>query len=181
MKSILLTLWVCMLSWSTQAQINRVVIQASGLTCSLCSNAINKSLRTLQFVEEVEPNIQNSTFDVSFKKDSQVNFDQLKKKVEDAGFFVSAMTVEANIDSILVENDIHTEQFGTMFHFLHVSPQTIKGTIKFRLLDKGFVSAREYKQNARYTQMSCYKTGIMGACCKGGNGNKPTRIYHITL
>ena len=181
MRFILSLFLLCALFVSVQAQVKRVVIQASGLTCSLCSNAINKSLRTLSFVKEVEPNIQNSTFEVSFNENVLVNFDDMKKKVEDAGFFVAGMTVDANVDSADIANDIHLEQFGTLFHFLNVAPQTIHGNVTFRLLDKGFVSAREYKRNAKYTQMACYKTGMMGNCCKGIKGNQSARIYHVTL
>ena len=39
-------------------QVTKVSIQASGLTCSMCSNAINKSLRSLDFVDKVDANIK---------------------------------------------------------------------------------------------------------------------------
>jgi len=62
-------------------------MQASGLTCSMCSNAINKSVKSIDFVEKVMANIQTSTFEITFKPGSTIDFDLLKKKVEDAGFF----------------------------------------------------------------------------------------------
>ena len=181
MKSFILTLWVCLLTLGGIAQINRVTIQASGLTCSLCSNAINKALRTLDFVSDVEPNIEQSTFEIRFKNSADVNFDLLKKKVEDAGFFVAKMWVDMNVLETTVENDAHIEVHGMMMHFLNVGNKVIKGNIRLRLLDKGFVSFKEYKKNARFTKLDCYKTGMMGPCCKNRKGEERARIYHVTI
>ncbi len=166
---------------NASAQIKQVTIQASGLTCSLCSNAINKALHKLDFVADVEPNIQESTFEINFKNGSSVNFDLLKKKVEDAGFFVAKMWVDMNIPETMVENDSHIEANGLMLHFLNVGSKTLKGDVKLRLLDKGFVSSKEYKKNARFTSMDCYKTGVMGPCCKNKKDKEYTRIYHVTI
>ncbi|MFM2326393.1 MAG: hypothetical protein RIR31_595, partial [Bacteroidota bacterium] len=54
-------------SLAVKAQITKVSLQASGLTCSMCSNAINKSLKSLDFVDRVDANIKNSTFDILIK------------------------------------------------------------------------------------------------------------------
>ena len=77
-------------SVAAKAQITKVTIQASGLTCSMCSNSINKAIKSLSFVENVNANIKNSSFDISFKPNEVVDFDKLKKKVEDAGFLVAS-------------------------------------------------------------------------------------------
>lgn len=74
---------------ATQAQVTKVYLQASGLTCSMCSNSINKALKTLDFIDKVDADIKNYTFEISFKANSIVDFDKIKKKVEDAGFSVS--------------------------------------------------------------------------------------------
>ena len=148
-----------------------VSLQASGLTCSLCSNAINKALKTLDFVDKVEPNIKNSTFDISFKPGRQVDLDELKKKVEGAGFSVARFTATVNFDHVTVANDEQLVVDGTAFHFLNVNYQVINGDKALRVLDKGFVTAKEYKKNSVYTKMECYKTGVMGG----------KRIFHVTI
>ena len=51
----------------TEAQIIKVSLQASGLTCSMCSNAINKSLKTIDFVDRVPADITTYSFEISFK------------------------------------------------------------------------------------------------------------------
>ena len=37
---------------SAQAQVSKVSLQASGLTCSMCSNSINKSIQSLDYIEK---------------------------------------------------------------------------------------------------------------------------------
>jgi copper chaperone CopZ len=158
-------------SLAANAQVTKVSLQASGLTCSMCSNAINKALKSLDFVEKVTANIKNSSFDILFKQNAIVDFDQIKKKVEDAGFFVAKFTATLNFDNVAVQNDSHATAGTNTFHFLNVKQQTLNGEQTIRLLDKGFVSAKEFKKNSSLTKMACYKTGEE-------NGD---RIFHVTI
>jgi copper chaperone CopZ len=166
---------------TAKAQVLSATIQASGLTCSMCSNAINKSLRSLGFVEKVDANIKNSTFEISFKKEAVVDFDKIKAKVEDAGFFVANFSAILHFDNVAVENDSHIELNGKTLHFLNIKDQTINGDKTIKVLDKGFVTAKAYKQNGKYTLMQCYKTGVAGACCAKDGLKEGTRIYHVTM
>jgi len=163
------------------SQINKVTIQASGLTCSMCSNAINKSIKKLSYVNEVVPNIKNSTFEIYFKPDAVVDFDQLKKKVEDAGFFVANFEVNITFEQLDISNDKHYSLNGTMLHFMNVGNKTLKGEINLRLLDKGYVTSKEFKKNSKYTKMNCYQTGLMESCCNDKTKSIGTRIYHVTI
>lgn len=167
--------------FGTTAQVSKVSIQASGLTCSMCSNSINKALQSLDYVKDVEADIKNSSFEVTFKDPIKVNFDQLKKKVEDAGFFVARFEVAMVFNDQAILNDAHLETNGYLLHFLKVTEKNLSGEVKIRLLDKGFVSAKEYKKNNSLTKMECYKTGLTAACCKLKNQTEGSRIYHVTL
>ena len=164
-----------------EAQVTKVNLQASGLTCSMCSNAINKSLKSLDVVENIKPNVSASSFEITFKPGSAVDFDLLKKKVEDAGFFVAKMVVTLSVNQIEVSNDAHVDIAGTMFHFLNTDKKQLNGETSFKILDKGFVSVKEFKKNSKLTSMACYQTGYMGACCKDKNSKTGTRIYHVTI
>jgi copper chaperone CopZ len=170
MKNSIIICLICF-CFAAKAQVTKVSLQASGLTCSMCSNAINKALQSLNFVEKVDANIKNSTFDIAFKPNSNVDFDKLKKKVEDAGFFVANFKVTVHFDNIAVASDTHVDLGTTTFHFLNIKAATLSGDKTIRLLDKGFVPAKEYKKNSSLTKMACYKTGEK-------NGK---RIFHVTI
>jgi len=181
MKTLLLFLST-ILTLSLNAQVKKVTIQASGLTCSMCSNSINKSLKSIPYVDKVTPNIKSSSFEISFKPNAVVNFDQLKKKVEDAGFFVAKFTALVNFEKQKVGNDDHINVQNINYHFLNVKEQEIAGDQTVQLLDKGYVPAKDFKKNAVYTKMVCYKTGVAGECCKTMNAISPaSRIFHVTL
>lgn len=180
MKKILLLVFL-MTSLSAFSQVTKVMLQASGLTCSMCSNAINKSLKTVDFVEKVKADVATSSFEITIKSGSAVSFDVLKKKVEDAGFFVAGMSFAMIVNNVEVSNDAHIEISGTMFHFLNTGNRQLNGETVFRILDKGFVSAKEFKKNSKYTTMACYQTGHMGPCCKDKTSNPGTRIYHVSI
>src|SRR5690349_19929919 len=103
MKNILLAIALA-ISITTTAQVTKVSLQASGLTCSMCSNAINKALKTLDFIDNIKADIRNYTFEISFKPESHVDFDKIKNKVEGAGFFVAGFVASINFDNIKVKD-----------------------------------------------------------------------------
>jgi copper chaperone CopZ len=166
---------------SANAQITAVNLQASGLTCSMCSNAINKSLKTLDFVDKVDANIKNSSFAITFKTGAVVDIDKIKKKVEDAGFFVARLTATVRFDNVQVQNDHHINVGPNTFHFLHIKDQVLNGEKELQVLDKGYVTAKEYKKNGSYTTMDCYKTGVAGSCCAKADLPMGKRIFHVTI
>ena len=177
----LLSVLLLFMGIAAQSQINKVVIQASGLTCSMCSNSINKALKSIEYVDKVVANIKNSSFEITFKPSASVSFDQLKKKVEAAGFFVAKFEVSILFKNVVVSKDAHIEWNGTMYHFLDTGDRVLNEETTIRVLDKGFVSAKEFKRNSKLTSMECYQTGVMGKCCDLKNKSAGVRIYHVTI
>ncbi len=139
------------ISLASNAQVTKVSIQASGLTCSMCSNSINKSLKTIDFVENVNSNIKTSSFEITFKNGSNVDFDKLKKKVEDAGFTVANFLATVNFNNVQVKNNQPVKIGDKTFHILNAKDQSLSGTKQVRIVDKGFVSNKEYKKNSLTT------------------------------
>ncbi|MEO7801831.1 MAG: heavy metal-associated domain-containing protein [Ginsengibacter sp.] len=147
----------------SQAQVKSVNLQASGLTCSMCSNSINKALKTVAFVEKVVPNIKTSTFEITFKPGEEVDFDLLKKKVEDAGFSVSKFLAIVSFNNVAIVNNLPVTVGNKTFRFINVKDQSLTGDKAIRIIDKGFVTPKELK-----------KTNLSAA----GNGQ---RIYNATI
>lgn len=94
MKRILFGLLMVM-GVAAQAQFSKVSLQASGLTCSMCSKAVKNALEKVPFVEKVMVDIKNQQYNLSFKEGAVLDFDALSKAVEDAGFSVASMKVTA--------------------------------------------------------------------------------------
>jgi copper chaperone CopZ len=165
----------------TDAQVKKVFIQASGLTCSMCSRAIYKALQSVDFVETVDAHIQNSTFELTFVHDADVDFDKLKNKVEDAGFFVTGFWATMHFDNLKIKNDSAVETTGKYLMFLDVADQELNGDKTVKIIDKGYVSAAEYKRKRALTTKECYKTGIDDATGTENGSARGSRIYHATI
>jgi copper chaperone CopZ len=149
---------------AANSQVSKVSIQASGLTCSMCSNAINKALKNIDFVEKVDANIKTSTFEVTIKPKSKVDFEKLKSKVEDAGFFVSTFIATIHFNNVQVKAGEPLTVGDQTLQVLNTKDQILNGDKAVRIVSKGFVSTKEFKRNA-----------VANAGIKG------TKIYHVTI
>ncbi len=166
---------------STHAQFTKATIQASGLTCAMCSRAIDNSLKQLSFVETVQPDIKNSSFTVVFRKTETADIDQLRKAVEDAGFFVAKFMITGQFNNVSIKNDEHVAIGDKQYHFLNVRDQILNGEKNLVVVDKSFVTASVFKKYTAATAMQCIKTGKAGSCCEKAGLSAGTRIYHVTI
>ena len=146
MKKILLFI-ALVFSVATNAQVAKVSLQASGLTCSMCSNSIHKALKTLDFVQEVDADIKTYTFEISFKPNADIDFDLIRKKVENAGFSVVSFVATIAFNNVQVNNQGVTIA-GKSFVFINLKEPSLDGIKRVKILDRGFVSPKEYKRNA---------------------------------
>src|SRR6476620_9292267 len=112
---------------SAQAQFTKASLQASGLTCSMCNNAIYKALKALPFVASVDANVKTATFNIVFKDNVVADIDALKNAVEDAGFSVSSFNVTGKFDHLAIGNDKHIVIGDRHFHFVKVNDQVLNG------------------------------------------------------
>jgi copper chaperone CopZ len=167
---------------TASAQFVKASLQASGLTCSMCSRATQEALATLSFVESITPDLNTNTFMLYFKKGSPVNIDAIKKKVEDAGFSVARLVLTAHFDHIKIGNETHINYEGNVIHFVNVKNQMLNGDENITLIDKDFISARQFRKYEAIEKMTCYKTGKTdGPCCHVTGKTNSDRVYHVTI
>ncbi|NSL88197.1 heavy-metal-associated domain-containing protein [Chitinophaga solisilvae] len=181
MRIITTLLLVLGVTFGAQAQYRKASLQATGLTCAMCSRATLESLQTLSFVDKIDTDLNNTTFILFFKPGAEVSIDHIKQKVEDAGFSVGKLVVTANFSDVKVENDAHINFAGNTLHFMDVKNQVLNGEKDITVIDKNFVSAKQFKKYSGETTMPCYKTGVMNDCCKPATAPASKRIYHVTI
>ena len=117
------------------SQITKAEIRATGLTCSMCSNAINKQLKTLPEVLNIETNLNTNTFTVTLKEGNELSPKAFKDKVEKAGFFIGSLIVTSK--SATIDNST----------FIKVNDKKSDlPNVEFQVLDKGYVTEKEYKK-----------------------------------
>ena len=126
---------IMLLSTNTNAQILKAEIRATGLTCSMCSNAINKQLKTIPEVVNVQTDLNTNTFTVTLSKGNTLTPKVFKEKVEKAGFFIGSLVLTTNAETIkkgayvLVNNSLNNS-----------------AEVKIQILDKGYVTEKEFKK-----------------------------------
>jgi len=117
------------------AQISKAEIRATGLTCSMCSNAINKQLKSLPEVVNVETDLNTNTFVVSLAEGNALTPLIFKQKVEKAGFFIGSLIVTVDSETVMKNPYIIVKDSGN-------KPKQIQ----VQVLDKGFVTEKEFKK-----------------------------------
>lgn len=156
-------------------QISAVEMQVTGLTCSMCSQATEKSLRTLSYVSNVNPDLNKNLFMLTFKKDGAVSLDQLQKKVKDAGFSVGSLAATINFNQAKVDEDGQLIVDGKVYRFTNVKSKVLNGPIKVNVVDKNFISNAAFKQKSAQLKVDSYASGT------GVVNGKKTRIYHVSI
>ena len=131
---------------SANAQVTKAEIIATGLTCSMCSNAINKQLKALSEVDSVQVNLNTNTFTVHVKKDAKVSPRILKERVEKAGFFVGSMIVTMHFDQVDFSQNATIEQDGLRLIATEKESRLLNGDVQLKILDKGYVTQKEHKK-----------------------------------
>lgn len=75
---------------------DKVKFVAAGVTCSMCSSAIHKSLHSDKNILKIEPNLQTQEWNVEYKEGTYT-FDKLKKSVESAGFSIDRVWLNGEL------------------------------------------------------------------------------------
>lgn len=181
MKRVLLLVIIINLYLTGHSQFSKASLQASGLTCAMCSKAVKVALEKVPFVQEVKVNIKSQEYALTFKQGSSSNFDELKKAVEDAGFSVASLKVTGNFSDVSVERDKHIQLDGKNFHFINSGAKVLNGEQTLTIVDKDFVSAKEYKKYSAATKLECIKTGKAATCCVKDGIHTEDRVYHVII
>lgn len=134
-KYILSVLVVMFFSTIVSAQISKAEIRATGLTCSMCSNAINKQLQSLPEAANVETDLNTNTFTVTLKDGNKLTPAIFKEKVEKAGFFIGSLVLTVPAETVnkspyIVLNDNAKKS----------------NQVQIQVLDKGYVVEKEFKK-----------------------------------
>jgi len=182
MKRVLLLVLIAGSSLLTRAQdFKSAQLQATGLTCAMCSNAINKALLELPYVESVKSEIRTSSFAIVFKAGQDVSIDGIRKAVEDAGFSVGNLKLTGRFSAVKLGDDAHVVIGKEAFHFLNVKDQVLEGEQTITVLDKGFITAKQFKKISNGHKMACVVSGKSESCCTSQGIAAEARVYHVTI
>jgi copper chaperone CopZ len=179
MKKTVLFIAIMLAVVQLNAQFTRATLQATGLTCAMCSNAINKALQAKPFIESVKSDIKNSSFSIVFREKADFDIDDIRKAVEDAGFAIGSLKLAGNFNGIRIGDDAHAQIGERHFHVINASGKTLNGEQTVTVVDKDFLTAKQFRKFTEASKMKCLQTGKSASCCP--NVAAGTRIYHIMI
>ncbi|HLG40234.1 MAG TPA: heavy metal-associated domain-containing protein [Chitinophagaceae bacterium] len=179
MRSILIICLVAVITTQSYGQFTKATLQATGLTCAMCSNAINKALKAKPFIQSVISDIKNSSFDIVFKENVDVNIDEIRKAVEDAGFSIGNLKLTGNFREVKVGDNEHVQIGNKNFHFIKVSSQVLNGEQTITMIEKDFLTAKQFKKFSGSAKIKGLETGKAESCCPGLAPG--SRVYHVTI
>ena len=166
---VLLAMLLFTVSIASYSQISKVEIVATGLTCSMCSNAINKQLKALSEVEKITTDLNTNTFTVELKKGSKISPLKLKQSVEKAGFYVGSIVLTITFEKPNLDDNLSTAINDDTYVFVDAESKPLSEVITAKVLDKGFVTTKEYKKLSKL--MSKYPSYAVGS----------SNMFHLKL
>ena len=173
MKNILaISAFLVAITTTLSAQtINSADLQVTGLTCSMCSQATQKSLETISSINNITPDLNKGVFVLKFKDDAPIDFDLIQEKVDKAGFSVGALTADMNFNDIKVDDNGQAIVGNYVYRFANLKNKTLNGPLKVTFIDENFGSKSTFKKNvAKYALKG---DGL------GTVDGKSVRIYHL--
>jgi copper chaperone CopZ len=156
-------------------QISNAELQVTGLTCSMCAKATETALQRLDFIDGIKPDLNKNLFSLTFKSDKKVNLDQIRKKVEEAGFSIGQLTATFNFKNVKVDDKGRASIEGNTYQFVNADQKVLNGPVKVAIVDKDFISGTSYKKNLAAWKLSSYASGT--ALVDG----RKTRVYHLSI
>jgi copper chaperone CopZ len=175
MKKLLLAI-LLIASAPLMAQIKSASLTASGLTCSMCSKAIYKALLKVPEIKGVSVDVEKSVYKVTFKENAKIEIEDVKRAVTDAGFSVASMQIRANFNDVEVSNGYSMILSGNKLLFLAVNKQKLSGEKTVTIVDKGYISDRDFKKYSK-TQ----GPGNLFAQTTTTAAGTTDRVYHVIL
>jgi copper chaperone CopZ len=162
MRIFILLIGLVLIGNHSNAQILKAELIANGLTCSMCSNATYNQLKTIPFLDSIDIDVEHTKFLLYFKSNAEFDLKLIKSKVEDAGFSVGSLVLLMQFDHVDIENDFHYTRGDITYHFIDSKKQILNGIMRVKLIDKGFVSEKEYKRYSKIaSKYYCYQSGKM--------------------
>jgi hypothetical protein len=113
----------------------------------MCNLATQKQLQSLNFVDSIVPDLELNAFHIYFKKQSEIDFGLIKKKVEDAGFFVAELKVTyKNYEAYRASAPLLFYDQSVLFIDNYTE---MKDTKVFKFIDEGFLTSKELKKQQK--------------------------------
>jgi copper chaperone CopZ len=140
----LLLILLLFISNTCFAQFKSAKIGIDGLTCSMCSNSVERFLKQLDFVKEVKMDLNENVAEVNFIEGKKADMNALSKKVSDAGYSVRSLHAVFLFNNQKVKEGTTFTFENNTYLFLKAEEKILDKENTLQFIGKNFVSRKEY-------------------------------------
>jgi len=154
MKAFTFLVFLCF-SLAAAGQIRSVTVQVGGLTCAMCSRAVQKSMEKVAFIKQVQPNFKTQEYTITFREGQSISLDEIKKSIEGAGFSVARFQLSAQFDNMIIRAGQPLALGAQHFYILNTADETLDGVRTLVIVEKGFLTAKGLKNYCGTGKLKC--------------------------
>ncbi len=151
----LLVLMFCCIGFWADAQFQAAYIGVNGLTCSQCSRTVEMSIRKLDFVADVQMNLEHTEGKIILKKDKKADMEKIAQAVIDAGFSVRYLYADLLIDKSVIASGACINYKGDLYVITNASSVPPAGTVKLTFMGKKYMPKNSLKKMQPATENKC--------------------------
>jgi copper chaperone CopZ len=154
-------------NFTAHAQFQAVYIGVNGLTCSQCTRTVEMSIRKLDFVEDVDMNLEHTEGKIMLKKNKKVDIDKIAQAVVNAGFSLRYLQADLMVDSSIARSGECFNYKGDAYEFAQAPKDPLKGVVKLKFIGKKYLPKNELKKMEPLTDNKCSKAA--------------GKVYHVAI
>jgi len=159
-KTMLLGILCFCLSFASIGQWTYVEIGVNGLTCSMCTRSVDNALQKLDFIDQVEIDLESTNGRIYFKPNAKPDVDAIRQAVVDAGFSLRFLKVKFQFKTpMALEPEECFILDGTHYQMINAVEVETKEAV-FQLIGKGFMPKSAYKKWRSKLGKICWREDV---------------------
>ena len=154
-RALFIIILLCCGVFHANAQFQTVNIGVNGLTCSQCSRTVELSIRKLDFVADVQMNLEHTEGKIILKKDKKADIEKIAQAVFDAGFSVRYLYADLLVDKSVTASTSCINYKGDQYVITNASNTPPAGTVKLTFIGKKYMPKNSLKKMPEVMENKC--------------------------
>lgn len=146
MKDILILIFTVLSCTIVKGEFLSAEIGVDGLTCSQCSRSVEMKLRALDFVADVQMNLEQNIGVITFRPGKVVRIEKMAQAVIDAGFSVGYIRVLFDFSDSKVTPDGSFSFDEQVYLSVNDPPVILPPVAKIQLVGADFMDTATWKK-----------------------------------
>lgn len=126
----------------------------NGLTCSLCTRSVDRSISRLEFVDSVNMSLENTEGRIYLKDVEVIDLKRITKAITDAGFSIRFVRLQFDFKDIQIDTDGFFNFKGQRYRWLQFKSNASLSSVALTLINEGFLPRKESNQWKKKLAMS---------------------------